>query len=186
MSTRNVRELLGLSEQQWPIFLRVSLEVCKDFTRAKLKDLTPGEKEYLIQKIRESVQEEGLPALDDGGIEWRLSKVLPELRFYQRFADQYEAWEKLAGTTFPNRVLREAHDVNLSKIRAKGFRYWTQIPEKIRIGVAKEANRRLVASGLPTMDEEALLYRLRKHVNHWIRDGRESEVRQEPSKTEHD
>jgi hypothetical protein len=36
--------------------------------------------------------------------------------------------------------------------------------------IAIEVNRRLITSGLPTMDEEALLYRLRKHVNHWIRD----------------
>jgi hypothetical protein len=68
---------------------RVSLAVCKDFTRAKLKDLNPTEKEYLIQKIRDSAQKEGLPILDDEGIEWRVSKVLPELRHYQRCTHIY-------------------------------------------------------------------------------------------------
>jgi hypothetical protein len=49
-----------------------------------LGELTGKEKEQLIQKIRDAVQKEGLPAVDDEGIEWRMSKVLPELRFYQR------------------------------------------------------------------------------------------------------
>jgi len=63
---------------------RVSLAVCKDFTRSTLTELTAKEKEYLIQTIRESVVKEGLPPVDDEGIEWRVSKVLPELRHYQR------------------------------------------------------------------------------------------------------
>jgi hypothetical protein len=63
---------------------RVSLAVCKDSRRARLGELTGKEKEQLIQKIRDAVQKEGLPAVDDEGIEWRMSKVLPELRFYQR------------------------------------------------------------------------------------------------------
>ena len=63
---------------------RVSLAVCKEFPRAFWGDLNPAEKQYLTQKIRDSVQEEGLPVLDDKGIEWRVSKVLPELRHYTR------------------------------------------------------------------------------------------------------
>ena len=63
---------------------RVSIAVCKDFSRSTLTELTAKEKEYLIQTIRESVVKEGLPPVDDEGIEWRVSKVLPELRHYQR------------------------------------------------------------------------------------------------------
>ncbi|CAG5140670.1 uncharacterized protein ALTATR162_LOCUS759 [Alternaria atra] len=179
MNRHHVREILGLSERQWPIFLRVSLAVCKEFPRAFWGDLNPAEKQYLTQKIRDSVQEEGLPVLDDKGIEWRVSKVLPELRHYTRFADQYGAWETTAGRTFPNKVIREACDANIHKIPTKGLRYWTQIPEEIRLELATEVNKRLVESGLPAMDEEALLYRIRKHMNHWIRE----KLGRKPSRT---
>ena len=58
----------------------------------------------------------------------------------------------------------------MEKIPRKGLRYWMDIPEDVRMKLAEDVNRRLDESGLPTMDEEAVLYRLRKHVNHWIRD----------------
>ncbi|KAI4950121.1 hypothetical protein J4E91_004777 [Alternaria rosae] len=145
-----------------------NLPVCKDFTRATLTELSPKEKEYLTQTIRESVMKEGLPPVDDEGIEWRVSKILPELRHYQRY--QYEAWERAAQRPFPFKVLREAVDANMEKIPKKGLRYWTDIPEEVRMNLAEDVNRRLDESDLPMMDEEAVLYRLRKHVNHWIRD----------------
>ncbi|KAL1801458.1 hypothetical protein ACET3X_001800 [Alternaria dauci] len=168
--------MLGLSKKQWPVFLRVSLEVCKDYSHTNLSDLDPMEKERIVRRIKDSAQKHKLPALDDEGIKWRVSKVLPELRHMQRLADHFEEWKRMAGTRSPNRVLgdvfREAVNAKLQKIpeRGKDLRYWTQIPEEVRLEFAKEANKRLLKRGLPTMDIETLLHRLRKRMNHWLKD----------------
>ncbi|RMZ74634.1 hypothetical protein GMOD_00003696 [Pyrenophora seminiperda CCB06] len=61
---------------------------------------------------------------------------------------------------------------HVDKIRPiTNLRYWSQIPKDVQLQFAEEANKRLAARGLPTLDETALLYRLRKYMNHWIKIG---------------
>lgn len=63
---------------------RVSLRVCEDHAGAKLSDISPAEKEDMRRRIKAGVRKEGLPAIDDEAIEWRISKCLPELRVKRR------------------------------------------------------------------------------------------------------
>jgi hypothetical protein len=63
---------------------RVSLAVCQGYAGAKLSDISPSEKENMVERIKRAVRKEGLPALDDAAIEWRISKCLPELRVKKR------------------------------------------------------------------------------------------------------
>ncbi|EUC45064.1 hypothetical protein COCMIDRAFT_96611 [Bipolaris oryzae ATCC 44560] len=171
MQRDQVRKLLGLSDQQWPIFLRISLAVCQDYAGAKLSDISPPEKEEMMDRIRSVLHQEGLPPLDDEAIEWRISKCLPELRVKKRDIEHCHSWEATTETKFPRQLLREAVLAHIDKIPTKNLCYWTQIPQDVRQDVVEEANRRLAEKGMPVVDEAALLYRLRKYMNHWIKSG---------------
>ncbi|KAF7673813.1 hypothetical protein GT037_008428 [Alternaria burnsii] len=152
--------------------LHISLAICKDFKGVKWSELDPKKKDDIFQEIKDAMRKSKLPAIDDQGIEWRVSSVLPSLRHMQRFADPFKDWQNMAGTKFPHRVFREAIDAKFRGIHAKrkDLRCWTQIPEEIRLELAAESNKRLVQLGLPTMDEEVVLEKLRKCMNHWMKD----------------
>lgn len=171
---------------------RVSLAVCQDYAGAKLSDISQPEKEEMMDRIRSALHEEGLPSLDDEAIEWRISKCLPELRVKKRgelslspatqppnaYPNSYldiehcHSWEATTESKFPRQLLREAVLAHIDKIPTKNLCYWTQIPQNVRQDVVEEANRRLAEKGMPVVDEAALLYRLRKYMNHWIKSGR--------------
>ena len=71
-------------------------------------------------------------------------------------------------------VLKEAVLAHVEKLPKGNLQYWSQIPKDVQLLFAEEANRRLAERGLPILDETALLYRLRKYMNHWIKTGCES------------
>lgn len=62
----------------------ISLAVCKDFKGVKWSELDPKKKEDIFQEIKDAMRKSKLPAVDDQGIEWRVSSVLPSLRHMQR------------------------------------------------------------------------------------------------------
>lgn len=68
-------------------------------------------------------------------------------------------------------VLKEAVLAHVDKLPKENLHYWSQIPKDVQLLFAEEANRRLTERGLPILDERALLYRLRKYMNHWIKTG---------------
>ncbi|KAL7770171.1 hypothetical protein CFE70_000104 [Pyrenophora teres f. teres 0-1] len=98
-------------------------------------------------RIKDGMRKKRLPKIDDEALEWRVSKCLPELRV-------------------KNRVLMHA-----DKLPTGNLRYWSQIPRDVQLIFAEEANRKLSERDLPILDETALLYRLRKYMNHWLKSG---------------
>jgi hypothetical protein len=72
-------------------------------------------------------------------------------------------------TTRLSRVLlRAAVTAHIDKTDLNGLRYWSQIPEDVRLEIAAEANRILASRNKPRIDEAAMLYRLRKGMNTYI------------------
>jgi hypothetical protein len=80
-------------------------------------------------------------------------------------------WETTTSEKFPRQLLRDAVLAHIDKIPKEGLSYWTQIPIQVRRDVVEEANQRLEEKGMPALDEAALLYRMRKYMNHWIKTG---------------
>ncbi|CAE6995516.1 hypothetical protein PTTW11_00120 [Pyrenophora teres f. teres] len=168
-STERVKELLGLSDEQWPTFLQVSLEVCKDYAGYKLSDISEDEKIRMKMRIKDGMRKKRLPKIDDEALEWRVSKCLPELRVKNR--EHCHGWEATTNKSFPRTLLKEAVLMHADKLPTGNLRYWSQIPRDVQLIFAEEANRKLSERDLPILDETALLYRLRKYMNHWLKSG---------------
>ncbi|KAG9388277.1 hypothetical protein A1F94_001169 [Pyrenophora tritici-repentis] len=83
-STERVKELLGLSNEQWPKFLDISLEVCKDHAGSKLSEISEEDKMKMKTRIKDGMRKKRLPRIDNEALEWRISKCLPELRVKNR------------------------------------------------------------------------------------------------------
>ncbi|KAI2486961.1 hypothetical protein Ptr902_01094 [Pyrenophora tritici-repentis] len=122
-------------------------------------------------RIKDGMRKKRLPRIDNEALEWRISKCLPELRVKNRDIEQIHGWEETTKKSFPISLLKEAVLTHADKLPAGNLSYWSQIPKDVQLIFAEEANRRLAERGLPILDETALLYRLRKYMNHWLKWG---------------
>ncbi|EOA91853.1 hypothetical protein ACJQWK_03862 [Exserohilum turcicum] len=166
-----VKKFLRLSDEQWSLFMRVSQNVCEEHAGYKLSEIPSVERIRMRRQIQTTIREVGLPALDDDAIEWRISKCMPELRVKMRDIKHCHNWEAATRTEFPRQLLREAVLAHSDQIPKENLRYWSHIPEDVRRDIIDDANRRLAEKGMPEVDSKALLYRIRKYMNHWIKKG---------------
>ncbi|CAN9137604.1 unnamed protein product [Alternaria alternata] len=123
--------------------LHISLAVCKDFKGVKWSELDPKKKEDIFQEIKDAMRKSKLPAVDDQGIEWRVSSVLPSLRHMQRF-ERCPGSDKISREYFARRLMQNFEgSMRKEKTSAAGRRF----PKKYDLNLLQKVTSDLFSLG---------------------------------------